>query len=133
MPETTILKKKTVLTPTMTAAGVPMKEASTATVVTKIKKRKKRNRTILLASGVLVLLIIVLAVVNGGKEKPISVQTETVSHRTITEIVQATGKIQPEVKVKISPEVSGEIVELPVKEGDRVQKGQLIAKIKPVT
>jgi HlyD family secretion protein len=45
--------------------------------------------------------------------------------------VTATGKIQPEVQVKISPEVSGEIVELPVKEGDRVRRGALLMKIKP--
>ena len=82
--------------------------------------------------GVIVIAII-FAVTMGGKEKPISVQTEKVSRQTITEVVQATGKIQPETMVKISPEVPGEIVSLPFKEGDHVRKGQLIAKIKPTT
>jgi HlyD family secretion protein len=56
---------------------------------------------------------------------------EKVTPRTLTQMVTATGKIQPEVQVQISPEVSGEIVALPVKEGDRVKKGDLLMKIKP--
>lgn len=66
----------------------------------------------------------------GGAEKKL-VATEKVEKRDIIEIVSASGKIQPEVEVKISPDVSGEIVELHVKEGDRVKKGQLLAKILP--
>lgn len=66
----------------------------------------------------------------GGEEKK-KVSTEKVSKRTIIETVSASGKIQPEVEVKISPDVSGEIVELTVKEGDQVKKGQLLAKILP--
>jgi len=84
-------------------------------------------------TGGLVLLIVIIALAAGGKKQAISVQTEKVDRHTITEVVQATGKIQPEVQVKVSPEVPGEIIELPFKEGDRVKKGQLIAKIKPVT
>ncbi len=106
---------------------------STVTVVDKMKKKKKRNRWIWISLGVLLVLIIVVVVVAGGKEKGITVQTEKVSQRTITEIVQATGKIQPETSVKISPEVSGEITELPFKEGAQVKKGQMLVKIKPTT
>lgn len=65
------------------------------------------------------------------KEVFITVQTEQVARRNLTEVVVATGKIQPVTLVKISPEVSGEIIDLPVKEGQRVQKGDLLLKIKP--
>jgi HlyD family secretion protein len=108
-------------------------QSTTQTVVTQIKKRKQRKRNALIGVGVLIALVIGLAVANGGKEQTITVQTETVSRRTITSIVQATGKIQPEVKVKISPEVSGEIIDLPIKEGQQVTRGQLLAKIKPTS
>jgi HlyD family secretion protein len=64
-------------------------------------------------------------------EMPITVQTEKVGFRNLTETVVANGKLQPVVFVKISPEVSGEIIELPVKEGQDVQKGDLLLKIKP--
>jgi len=65
------------------------------------------------------------------REPVITVQTEQVTRRTLTEVVTANGKIQPMVQVNISPEVSGEIIELPVKEGQRVRKGDLVLKIKP--
>lgn len=106
---------------------------TTKTVVDKMKKKKKRNRIVWLSLAALLILIVVLVVVKGGKEKPISVQTEKVSKRTITQVVQATGKVQPEFKVKVSPEVSGEIIELPFKEGAKVKKGELLAKIKPTS
>src|SRR6266478_7164493 len=65
------------------------------------------------------------------REVVITVQTEKVARRNITETVVANGKIQPVLQVKISPEVSGEIIELPVKEGQSVKKGDLLVKIKP--
>jgi HlyD family secretion protein len=65
------------------------------------------------------------------QEKPITVQTEKVGRRNLTELVVANGKIQPVIMVKISPEVSGEIIDLPVKEGQLVKKGDLLFKIKP--
>jgi HlyD family secretion protein len=61
----------------------------------------------------------------------LTVQTEKAARRNITELVVANGKVQPVVQVVINPEVSGEITELPVKEGQRVQKGDLLVKIKP--
>ena len=68
----------------------------------------------------------------GGKVE-IKVTAESPQYRTITEVVTASGKIQPETEVKISPDVSGEIVELHIKEGDEVKKGDLLLKIKPDT
>ena len=65
------------------------------------------------------------------REVVITIQTEKVSRRNLTEIVVANGKIQPVLQVKISPEVSGEIIDLPIKEGQQVKKGDLILKIKP--
>ncbi|MBI5771624.1 MAG: efflux RND transporter periplasmic adaptor subunit [Verrucomicrobia bacterium] len=65
----------------------------------------------------------------GDKGQPVT--TEKAIVKTITQIVTATGKVQPEVEVKISPEVSGEIIDLPLKEGAKVKKGDLIVKIKP--
>lgn len=97
------------------------------------RKKRRRTRTILMIAGGVVLIMIIVALATGGKEKPITVQTEKVGRHTITEVVQATGKIQPEVQVKVSPEVPGEIIELPFKEGDHVKKGNLLAKIKPTT
>ena len=61
----------------------------------------------------------------------ISVQTERVKRRDLTELVVATGRIQPVIKVVINPEVSGEIVELPVRDGQSVRKGDLLVRIKP--
>ena len=78
-----------------------------------------------------------LMVYSGFKFKPkqdtgiISVQIHQVGRRDITEVVVANGRIQPVKEVKISPEVSGEIIELPVKEGQEVSKGDLLLKIRP--
>src|ERR1041385_4119523 len=96
------------------------------------KKRKKpfwrRWYTI---TGVLILLWIVVSTILGKREKPIPITTEKAVRKTILEIVSATGKIQPETEVKISPEVAGEIIELPVEDGMAVKKGDLLVKIKP--
>lgn len=94
---------------------------------------KKNKKKILIFSGIgAVVLILVLVVVLGSKkENVITVQTEKVTKRTITQVVNASGKIQPETMVKINAEVSGEITALPVKEGDKVKKGELLVRIKP--
>jgi len=95
---------------------------------------KKNNLLKWLA--IVVVVLIVFAVIGkkagwfGGQDKK-QVVAEQVAKRDITEVVSASGKIQPEVEVKISPDVSGEIVELNVKEGDRVKKGQLLVRILP--
>lgn len=81
----------------------------------------------------LVLLIVILVVLKKtgvlGKDEGIKVTAEKVQKRTIVETVNASGKIYPEVEVKLSPDISGEIIELNVAEGDSVKKGQVLAKI----
>jgi HlyD family secretion protein len=117
---------------TTTASNTTPAGSGGTTLQLSQKKRKRRTRTILIVVGIFVLFIVLIAVFAGGKKDSIAVQTEKVGYHTVTEEVQATGKIQPQVMVKVSPEVSGEIIELPFKEGDRVKKGDLVAKIKPL-
>ena len=97
--------------------------------------RKKQNVKLRkLAIGIFVLAFILLIGTFTGlikTEKSVEIEAEKVLRRNIIETVSASGKIQPEVEVKISPDVSGEIVELLIKEGDIVQKGELLLKIKP--
>src|SRR6478736_5841192 len=96
----------------------------------------KKKNSVLKWLLIVLLVLIVFAVVGkkagwiGGEDKK-QVTAELVAKRDITETVSASGKIQPEVEVKISPDVSGEIVELNVKEGDRVKKGDLLVRILP--
>lgn len=85
---------------------------------------------------ILVALVVVVIALLGlksagviGKEESTKVSVEKVEQRTITEIVTASGKVYPEVEVKVSPDVSGEITELTVQEGDSVKKGQLLARV----
>ena len=77
-----------------------------------------------LGIGGLILLLIIVSVISGKREQPIPVTTEKAARRTIIETVSATGKVQPETEVKISPEVAGEIIELPVEDGKEVKKGR---------
>jgi HlyD family secretion protein len=88
---------------------------------------------ILVPVVVVLLLFAVIGKKKGwfGKAATVKVAVEKVELRSITETITANGKIQPEKEVKISPDVSGEIVELNVKEGDRVEKGKLLCRIKP--
>jgi HlyD family secretion protein len=95
------------------------------------KKKKPFWRRWYFILGVLVLLWIIIWSILGKREKPIPVTTETAIRKTILQTVSATGKVQPEVEVKISPEVAGEIIELPVVDGMVVKKGDLLIKIKP--
>lgn len=89
---------------------------------------KKNIKWILLFAIVVIIGLIIYGSKN--KKNSISVTTETVSKKTITEVIPANGKIKPVVEVKISPDVSGEIIELNFKEGDPIKKGDLIIKIK---
>src|SRR5213082_4210748 len=95
------------------------------------KRRLRRRRNIIFGSAGAALLLIVGLVVAGKREKPIPVTTEKAARRTILQTVSATGKVQPETEVKISPEVAGEIIELPVEDGMQVKKNDLLVKIKP--
>lgn len=94
-------------------------------------KKNKKKLFIFGGLGLLVVVILLLVVFGGDKENIISVQTEKVEKRTITQVVSATGKINPVYQVMISAEATGEIVYLGVKEGDVVKKGQLLVRIKP--
>jgi HlyD family secretion protein len=95
--------------------------------------KSKKLLIILAASAVVLLLFFGIGKKSGwfGQEAYVKVAVEVGELRNITEIITANGKIQPEKEVKISPDVSGEIVELAVKEGDKVKKGQFLLKIKP--
>ena len=83
------------------------------------------------AALIILLLILKSKGVIGNNDNSIEVETAKANEITIVETVSATGKIQPEIEVKISSQVSGEIVELPVKEGQVVKKGDLMVKINP--
>ena len=94
---------------------------------------KKSKKKIAVISGIalLIILIIVVVIVKNNRNEGIKVSTEKVVKRTITQTVSANGKIQPEKDIKISPYISGEVVELTVKEGEQVKAGDLLAKIDP--
>ena len=95
---------------------------------------KKNSIVVLLVALVVVLLaVVIIAKKQGlvGGAPSIKVAVDQVTERDIIETVSASGKIQSESEVIISPDVSGEIMELPVKEGDRVEQGQLLVKIDP--
>lgn len=83
--------------------------------------------------GIVVLLLIVMIVLAKagafGKNEGIKATAEKVQKRTIIEVVNATGKVYPEIEVKVSPDISGEITELNVQEGDSIKKGQVLARI----
>ena len=97
-----------------------------------MKKQRSNKKAIIITIFAVVLIAIIVGItLNNKDERPIEVTFGKVEKRTIIQTVSATGKIQPETKVKISPEVSGEIVQLAVKEGDTVNKGMLLTKINP--
>lgn len=93
--------------------------------------KNKRNRYILIAVAAVVVVLVILAVNKGREGSGIKVTAESAEKRTIIETVSANGKIQPEVDVKITPYISGEVIALYVKEGDQVKKGDLLARIDP--
>jgi HlyD family secretion protein len=94
-------------------------------------KPKNRRKLIIFSAIGLVLVTLILLAIFKKREPVITVQTEKVAHHSLTNIVVANGKIQPVIQVTISPEVSGEIIELPVKEGQQVRKDDLLVKINP--
>lgn len=97
----------------------------------------KSNKTLRIVI-IIAVIAIILAVIGKkvgwfGKAETFEVAVEKGEKRTIVETITANGKIQPETEVKITPDVSGEIVELYVKEGEYVEEGKLLLKIKPDT
>jgi HlyD family secretion protein len=94
-------------------------------------KPKNRRKLIIFSVIGLVLVTLILLAIFKKREPVITVQTEKVARHSLTNLVIANGKIQPVIQVTISPEVSGEIIELPVKEGQQVKKDDLLVKINP--
>lgn len=100
------------------------------------KKKSSSGKPILWIIGVIVGLFAIgftlkQTGVIGGEKEGVSVETAKAKLKTITQLVSASGKIQPEIEVIIRPDVSGEIIEMAVKEGDFVRKGDLLVRIKP--
>src|ERR1043166_4795408 len=95
------------------------------------KERARRRRQLIWAAIGFLVLWLAVSIALSKRAKPILVTTEKAVRKTILQTVSATGKIQPETEVKISPEVAGEIIELPVEDGMDVKKGDLLVKIKP--
>ena len=128
-PENQLMEEISLTPPTevvKSPTGEPKREPGA------LKRKKRRRKWIILG------VLLVLAGAGGAtgyyyksRTLPIEIQTENVQRRNLTEVVVANGKIQPVLQVKISPEVSGEIIELPVKEGQPVKKGDLLLRIKP--
>lgn len=94
-------------------------------------KSRKKKMWLIIASAVVVIVLVILVVNKSKNSKATKVATEIAETRTIVETVSANGKIQPAKDIKISPYISGEVVELYVKEGDFVEKGKQLAKIDP--
>ena len=96
------------------------------------KNNKKRKRKWILTSVLFITIGgSIVATLFSKKDDAISIETGKVERRDITEEVVANGRVQPVLQVKISPEVSGEIIELPVKEAQKIKKGDLLLRIKP--
>ncbi len=100
------------------------------------KQKSSATKIILISLGVLVVLILGIGGLNaagvfGDKEKGELVEVDDVEIRNVTQVVTASGRVQPEIEVSISPDVPGEIITLPVMEGDKVDRGALLARIRP--
>ncbi len=115
----------------MSSDILPRSDAAPAAAAVPARKKSRRKWWII-AAIVFVIGLVVIAVIKSRKsEKPTTVTTEKAVIKTITHLVTATGKVQPEIEVGIAPEVSGEIIALPLKEGAVVKKGDVIVRIKP--
>ena len=95
------------------------------------QRRARRKKQIICGSIGLIVLCIVASIIWSKREKPIPITTEKAIRKTIVQTVSATGKVQPETEVKISPEVAGEIIDLPVEDGKAINKGDLLVRVKP--
>src|SRR4029079_17317108 len=84
---------------------------------------------ILIIIGVLAVLFVGAKMLGGSSKKGTKITAEKAQSRTIIETVNASGKVYPEIEVKVSPDISGEITELNVQEGDSVKKGQVLARL----
>ena len=89
----------------------------------------KTVKWILIGLGALIVILIAFKLLGNSSDRDVKVTAEKVSKKTIVETVNASGKVYPEVEVKVSPDISGEIIELNVQEGDSVKRGQVLARI----
>ena len=94
-----------------------------------VQNKKKNNKLIWILVGVVAVLLVAAVWINKGKKEGEKVYAEKVGKRTIQETVSASGRIFPEKEIKVSSDVSGEIVDLMVKEGDSVHAGQLLCRV----
>src|SRR5881227_3885598 len=108
------------------ALATPETEPKTAK-----KQRARRKRQIIIGVAGFLVLWLIVSIMLSKREKPVPVTTEKAVRKTILQTVSATGKVQPETEVKISPEVAGEIIDLPVEDGMPVKKGDLLVRIRP--
>ena len=106
------------------ALTTPEAESKTAK-----KQSARRKRQIIIGVAGFFVLWLIVSIMLSKREKAIPVTTEKAVRKTILQVVSATGKVQPETEVKISPEVAGEIIELPVADGMAIKKGDLLVKI----
>src|SRR5437763_5888183 len=95
------------------------------------QRRARRKKQIIYSSIGLVVLCIVASTIWSKRDKPIPVTTEKAIRKTIVQTVSATGKVQPETEVKISPEVAGEINEMTVEDAKEIKKADLQVRSKP--
>lgn len=98
-----------------------------------MKKRSNKFLPYIIGFAVILIILLVVGKSKGwfGKDFEINVATKVVESKTITELITANGKVQPATEIKISPDVSGEIIQMDIEEGDEVKKGQLLMVIKP--
>ena len=116
--------------------GVPAPRFMKLPPIMAKKKKSNPTRILLIVLGVLVLLAatafgLQAAGVFGNQQSGEEVEVADVEFRNITQTVTASGRIQPEIEVKISPDVPGEIISLPIREGDKVNQGDLLVRIRP--
>ena len=95
-------------------------------------KPKKSRKKLYVILGIVAVIVIAVGggVAKNRGDRPITVTTERAVTKTLTQLVSATGRVQPEIEVKISGEVAGEIIELPIVEGQQVKQGDLLVRIK---
>jgi HlyD family secretion protein len=105
-----------------------MAQTNTTTTTT-VRKKNNTVKWLLIGVGALIVILLLAKMAGGNKEEGIRVAIEKTGTRSITETVNASGKIYPEVEVKVSSDISGEITQLNVVEGDSVVKGQVLARI----
>ena len=89
------------------------------------------KKKIFIILGTIIVVLVIASSMFGGSRKLPEVKVAQVVKKNITKKVSASGKIQPEMEVNISAEVSGQLIQLPVKEGDQVEAGDLLAEINP--